>query len=170
MASFTRVCSITPFLGCSFGAIFLNVIMKKFALPLLAIAAAAFFLIRKTKFAARLQYVFRGIRLRGKIFSPKIEVKLGIQNASNQSATIKSLVGNIQWKGSEFATIKMFNEVKILPNSETPVAIIAEPSVLGLYDTIRTLVKTGLKGGTLEISGTSNVNNVQIPFVIKKAL
>lgn len=144
--------------------------MKKFAFPIIAIAAAAYFLIRKTSFATNLQYVFKGIRLKGKLFSPKIEVLLGIQNASNQSATIKSLVGRVQWKGSEFATIKMLTETKILPNSETPVSIIAQPSVIGLYDTIRTLVKTGLKGGILEISGTSNVNNVQVPFNISKSL
>ena len=144
--------------------------MRNFVLPILAIGAIAFIALRRGSFAKNLQYTFRSIALRGKLFSPKIVVTIGIQNPSNQTATIKSIVAKMLWNGAEFANLTTFQTLKILPNSETPLSITAEPSVLGLYDTIKSLIKGGLKNGKLEINGTANIDNLQVPLTIQKAL
>jgi hypothetical protein len=144
--------------------------MRNIILPVLGIGALALFLFRRTQFAQNLIYIFRGVKLRGKLFSPKIEITIGIQNPSNQRANFKSIVGVVKWKGNEFANISSYNPVTIAANSETNINVIAEPSVIGLYDTIRELVKGGLKGGKIQITGTANVDNLQLPVNITKAL
>ena len=144
--------------------------MKNILVPILAIGALAFIALRRTSFAKNLIFVFRNIALRGKIFAPKIVITIGIQNPSNQSATIKSIVAKMKWNGAEFANISSFQTLKVLPNSETPLSITAEPSILGMYDTIKTLLKTGLKNGKLTIDGTANVDNMQLPISINQVL
>ena len=144
--------------------------MRNILLPIIGIGAIAYFLIRRTAFATNLIYVFRGIRVAGKLFSPKIMIKLGIQNPSNQKANFKSIAAVVKWNGNDFANISSFNPVTIAPNSETNIEVTAEPSVLGLYDTIRTLIKTGLKNGKIEITGTANVDNLQLPVNIVRSV
>ena len=142
--------------------------MRKMILPLLIAGAAAFLLLRRSSFAKNLIYIFRGVKLRGKWLSPKIEVTIGVQNPSNQKAEFKSMTAVMQWNDKDFANISTFKAVTIAPNSETNLVLIAEPSVLGLYQSIRDLIKTGLKNGKITIVGTANVDNVQVPISISK--
>lgn len=144
--------------------------MRKLIFPLLIAGAAAYFLIRRTSFAKNLIYIFRGIKVRGKLFTPKIEVTIGVQNPSNQKAELKSLTAVIAWNGKEFANVSTFKGVTIAANSETNITLTAEPSVIGLYETIRNLIKTGLKNGEITIKGTANVDNLQLPVSITKNL
>ena len=144
--------------------------MRKMILPIIALGAAAFFILRRSTFAKNLVFVFRGIKIGGRWLSPKIELTIGIQNPSNQKANFKSMSAVISWNNSEFGNVSSFTPVTINPNSETNIKVIVEPSVLGLYDTIKTLIKTGLKNGKISIVGTANVDNLQIPINISKNL
>lgn len=145
--------------------------MRKMIFPLLlAAGAAAFFLFRRGTFAKNLVYVFRGIALRGKLLKPRIEILIGVQNPSNQKATIKSFVAVASWKGQQFANISNFNTVTIQPNTETRLTLTAEPSVLGLYGSIKEALKTGLKNGQLVVKGTAMVDNIQVPVNISQNL
>ena len=144
--------------------------MRNVILPVLLVGAAAFFLLRRTTFAKNLVYVFRGIKVRGKLFSPKIEITIGIQNPSNQKAEFKSMTAQVGWNDNNFANVSTFKAITIAPNSETNLVLTAEPSVFGLYDTIKNLVKTGLKNGKINITGTANVDNLQVPVNIVKAV
>ena len=144
--------------------------MRNIILPVVLVGAAAYFLFRRTTFAKNLVYVFRGIKVRGKLFSPKIEITIGIQNPSNQKAEFKSMIAQVGWNDNNFANISTFKPVTIAANSETNIVFTAEPSVLGLYDTIKNLIKTGLKNGKISITGTANVDNLQVPVNIVKSV
>jgi LEA14-like dessication related protein len=141
--------------------------MNKFLIPIVAIGAAAFFLIRRTQFAKNLNFIIRGVKLTGRWLSPRIEIEIGIQNPSNQTANVKSMSGVVRWNNAEFANISSFNNVTIAPNGETKIKVNAEPSVMGIYETAKKIIKDGLRG-RIEITGSANVNNVQLPFNIGK--
>lgn len=144
--------------------------MKKFLPLIIAAGAAAFFLLRRGRFAQNLVYVFRGIALRGKLLKPKIQILIGIQNPSNQTANISSFVAVANWKGKPFANVSSFQKVEVKPNTETRLTLTAEPSVFGLFSSVKDALKGGLKGGTINITGTALVDNVQIPVDISKNL
>lgn len=143
--------------------------MQKFILPIVVLGAAAFLLIRRTAFAKNLNFVIRGVKVAGRLLAPRIEITIGLQNPSNQKANFRSMSGLVKWDGSEFANISSFNAITIAPNSETQIKLNAEPSVMGVFEAVKKVIKEGLKG-RIEIVGTANVDNLQVPFNITKTL
>ena len=144
--------------------------MKKFLPLIIAAGAAAFFLLRRGTFARNLVYTFRGIALRGKLLKPEINILIGIQNPSNQRATIKSFVAVASWQGKPFANVSSFEKVEILPNTESRLTLKAQPSVFGMFTSVKDALKTGLKGGQINVKGTVLVDNVPVPVNITQNL
>jgi LEA14-like dessication related protein len=143
--------------------------MQKYILPIVVLGAAAFLLIRRTAFAKNLNFVIRGVKLGGRWLAPRIEITIGLQNPSNQKANFKSLSGLVKWNDAEFANISSFNAVTIAANSETQIKVNAEPSVMGIFETVKKIIKEGIKG-KITIVGTANVDNLQIPINVTKNL
>ena len=144
--------------------------MKKFLPLIIAAGAAAFFLFRRGTFAKNLVYTFRGIALRGKLLKPEINILIGIQNPSNQRATIKSFVAVASWQGKPFANVSSFERVEILPNTESRLTLKAQPSVFVMFTSVKEALKTGLKGGQINVKGTVLVDNVPVPVNITQNL
>ena len=142
--------------------------MRKYFVPLMALAVVGLLLIRRSMFASNLEIILRDIALRGSVTRPRINITLGLQNATNQKGIVKSIVGTISWNGTKFANMSSFKTTEILPNAETKIIIQAEPDLLGAGSVIVDIFKKGFKGGEVNIDGTINFNNVNIPINVTK--
>lgn len=144
--------------------------MRKYILPIIGLGVAAYFLLRRRTFASNLRYIIRDVALRGTLLSPKIQITIGIQNTSNQKAIVKSIAGSVYWNNAEFAKISKFETIEIKPNSETAFKFDAIPSALGVFQTVKDLIKQGLKNGVIKFEGTINVDNINVPLNIEKTV
>ena len=96
---------------------------------------------------------------------PQIQLKFGIQNPTNQSAEIRSIVGQVEANGKTIADVSNFVALKIEPNSETLLPIKADPAAYGIASNIFSLFgKDRPKQLDVRFTGTANVDGVNIPI------
>jgi hypothetical protein len=137
--------------------------MNKLILPLLAGAALFIYYkkVRIDKNVAAVRFNLKQVKLSG----TNIILKVGVLNASSQSATLNSIVGDLVLSGNTIATVKSFNPVSIKPAAETDIEIILVPTGLGILTTIANLVG-GKKIKGFTFNGRANVNNMLLPITI----
>jgi hypothetical protein len=137
---------------------------KNLLLLLAAFGTAGYFFYKKkqvTTAATSVRFNLKQIKLSG----TNIILKLGVLNASSQSATLKSIVGDLVLSGNTIATVKTFNPVSIKPAAETDIELTLVPTGVGIVTTIANLV-TGKKIKGFTFTGKANVNNMLIPISI----
>jgi hypothetical protein len=137
---------------------------KNLLLLLAAFGTAGYFFYKKkqvTTAATSVRFNLKQIKLSG----TNIILKLGVLNASSQSATLKSIVGDLVLSGNTIATVKTFNPVSIKPAAETDIEITLVPTGLGIITTVANLV-TGKKIKGFTFNGKANVNNMLVPVSI----
>jgi LEA14-like dessication related protein len=131
-------------------------------LPFVAIAAAAgalWFYSRKKRFAGSVKFGLKGIKLSG----TTVIAKLSILNPSNQSATIKTVLGTLYYNGQAIATVKNFKPVTVIAAGESETDLIFVPSLLGVLSSLADLVGTKKVKG-FKIVGSALVDGVLIPL------
>lgn len=144
--------------------------MKKF-IPLVLIGGlATWFLLTKRSLSNNIKFVLRKIGFGGKILQPKIYITLGAQNPTNTGAIIRSIVASVNYNGKTFADVSSFVTQRINPGSESNIVLIAEPSVVGVFSTIREMVKSGNIKGKFEINGTANIDGINFPLQITQSI
>jgi LEA14-like dessication related protein len=96
-------------------------------------------------------------------------VMLRLINPANASIRIRSIVGNVLWKGNAAAVIDYRNETVLKPNEEKTLMIAVKPNV-DLVAIISDLVlnKKQAFNGTMEINGTINAEGLVVPWYYKK--
>jgi hypothetical protein len=138
--------------------------MNKTILLLAAAGAAAYYFYKKnvvTTAATSVRFNLKQVKLTG----TNIILKVGVLNASSQSATLNSIVGDLVLSGNTIATVKSFNAVSIKPAAETDIEITLVPTGIGILATIANLVG-GKKIKGFTFSGKANVNNMLVPISI----
>jgi len=144
--------------------------MKKFV-PFIVIGGlTAWYLLSKRSLSNNIKFVFRKIGFGGKILQPKVYITLGAQNPTNTGATIKSIVASVNYNGNTFADVSSFVTQKINPGSESNIVLIAEPSVVGIFGTIREMIRSGKIKGNFEITGTANIDGINFPLQISQSI
>jgi hypothetical protein len=145
--------------------------MKKFV-PFLLIGGGlvALYIFAKSSLSNNIKFVFRKIGFGGKILQPKVYITLGAQNPTNTGATIKSIVASVNFNGKTFADVSSFVTQRINPGSESNIVLIAEPSVVGIFGTIREMIKSGNIKGNFEITGTANIDGINLPLQITQTI
>jgi hypothetical protein len=88
---------------------------------------------------------------------------LSILNPSNQSATIKTVLGTLYYNGQAIATVKNFKPVTVVAAGESETELIFVPSLLGVLSSLADLVGTKKVKG-FKIVGSALVDGVLIPL------
>ena len=134
--------------------------MKTF-LGIAVLGGLAFWLYSRKRLKETALFSFDGVR----IANNKLQIKLGLSNPTNASVTINSIVGVLNSKGNDIANVQSFEKVTILPNNKTFISLDVTPSLLGLFTTVKQIVKKGgLKNLNLKFKGTANVNGLPLPI------
>lgn len=144
--------------------------MKKLFPVVLVAGLAAWYLISKRTLSNNLKFVLRKISFGGKLLQPKVFITLGVQNPTRAGAVIRSIVANVSFKGNNFADVSSFNVQNIAPGTESLIVLTAEPSILGVFNTIRDAVKSKDIKGEFAITGSANVDGVTFPIDIKNSI
>jgi len=130
-------------------------------LGILAIGGLAYWLYSRKRLKETALFSFDGVR----IANNKLQIKLGLSNPTNASVTINSIVGVLNTKGSDIANISSFEKITILPNNKTFINLDVAPSLIGIFTTVKQIVKKGgLKNLSLKFKGTANVNGLPLPI------
>lgn len=134
--------------------------MKTF-LGIAVLGGLAFWLYSRKRLKETALFSFDGVR----IANNKLQIKLGLSNPTNASVTINSIVGVLNSKGNDIANVQSFEKVTILPNNKTFISLDVTPSLVGLFTTVKQIVrKGGLKNLNLRFKGTANVNGLPLPI------
>jgi LEA14-like dessication related protein len=135
-------------------------------LPLLIIGGAAtWYLLRMRSLGTNLQFIVRGIKVKGgSIIQPNIIVTIGIQNPTNAEAIVRSLAGTLEYNNQSFANFSSFETTTIKRNSESLINVTATPSLTGVLSVVRDVILNKQRGAVINVNGSANVNNVQLPF------
>lgn len=144
--------------------------MKKLLPVVLVAGLAAWYFIGKRALSQNIKFVLRKISFGGRLLSPKIFITLGVQNPTNSGAVIRSIVANVSFKGNTFADVSSFTVQNIAPQTESLIVLTAEPSILGVFNTIRDAVKNKDIKGEFAITGSANVDGVTFPIDIKNSI
>lgn len=134
--------------------------MKTF-LGIAVLGGLAFWFYSRKRLKETALFSFDGVR----IANNKLQIKLGLSNPTNASVTINSIVGVLNSKGNDIANVQSFEKVTILPNNKTFISLDVTPSLVGLFTTVKQIVrKGGLKNLNLRFKGTANVNGLPLPI------
>lgn len=132
-------------------------------LGLAAVAGLAYWAFSRKKLKESALFSFEGVR----IANNQLQIKLGLSNPTNAEVTINSIVGVLNSKGNDIANVSSFEKIKILPNNKTFINLTVQPSLIGLFTTVKQIVKKGgLKNLSLKFKGTANVNGLPLPIDI----
>ena len=132
-------------------------------LGIAAIAGLAYWAFSRKKLKESALFSFEGVRIAGN----QLQIKLGLLNPTNATITINSIVGVLNSKGNDIANVSSFEKVQVLPNNKTFINLTVQPSLIGLFTTVKQIVKRGgLKNLNLKFKGTANVNGLPLPIDI----
>lgn len=136
--------------------------MKKL-LGALALLGVGYWLYTRKELKDSAQFSFEGVRIAGN----QLQIKLGLLNPTNAAITINSIVGVLNSKGNDIANVSSFEKVQVQPNNKTFINLTVQPSLIGLFTTVKQIVKNGgLKNLSLKFKGTANVNGLTLPIDI----
>jgi LEA14-like dessication related protein len=117
------------------------------------------------KLAKSINFTFKSIGISGGLISPAINIKLGLQNPSSQSAQLISIAGSIFINEKYLGNFSNFNAQNIAANSESDVTITVKPNLLGTTGIIRDFIKNRGKGQiNVKLEGTANIDGNAIKF------
>jgi hypothetical protein len=142
--------------------------MKFGTLPIIAIGAAAYFLLKKANAAKNFTFFFKGVTFKN---FPNAEIIVGIRNPSGDSFKLDSLVGEISVNGKVIGSINSFQKIIIIANNETLMRIKVEPALVALGETFAQLfLRKKSEKFIVNLNGTANVAGFPLPINVNYAL
>jgi hypothetical protein len=136
---------------------------NKLVIPLIIVAGiAALYFLGKSRLM-KLKIIFRGFKITGGILRPKFNLKFGLQNPTNETANLNSIVGEVIANGKTIANVSTFDQLTIQANRETELNIIAEPIGISIAKTVIDFIKSRNKL-IVEFKGSANVDNIVYPL------
>lgn len=128
-------------------------------------AIAAIYFWGKSRLGNNVKVIFRGISFTGGLIKPRLNLRFGVQNPTDTTAEIRSIVGNVEINGQTVADVSSFIQLKIAANSETIVPIVADPSAIGIVSQIWKYLQASARDKvTVKFNGTANIDGVNIPI------
>lgn len=136
--------------------------MKK---PLLWVIGgiALIYLLGRRNLAKKFSVDLKDITAGGGLLKPYFIIKFSVFNPTNQSATIKSIVGTLDFNNEALANVNSFANQVIAPTSESVIAVKVTPSLLSSISQIYKLITTKTKTAELKFVGTFNIDNILLP-------
>lgn len=136
---------------------------NKALIPIIIVAGIAILYFMGKSRLMKLKVLFRGFKVTGKLWAPKFNLKFALQNPTSETANLQSLVGEVVANNKIIANVSNFNTVKILPNNETALNIVAEPVGLTIAKTVMDFIKTNNKL-IIEFKGSATIDNIVYPI------
>lgn len=125
----------------------------------------ALYLLGRRRLAGNIKVLLRGVSFAGGLKRPTFSLRFGLQNPTNQSATLDSLVGQVEANGRTVADVQTFEPVTIAPNRESQLVVTATPAAVGIIQTLVQFVRSKERQPLrVEFIGTANVDGMQIPI------
>lgn len=130
-------------------------------------ALAAWFAIAKKNAIPLLNYYLSGLGIDFDGVTPILNVRLNIQNVTNEQFNINSIVANVYADGVQIGNLSTFIPVTIRPNSQITLPVNIRLQLLAIVSDLVDLIqkKTGIPK-TLSIKGYVNASGVVVPMEI----
>jgi LEA14-like dessication related protein len=99
--------------------------------------------------------------------TPILDINILVQNPSDKSFVIHSMVGSVYVNDDYVANVSTFNQVTINPHAETVITLKARLSLAGLLDEIIDIINgtSGLQA-VIRFTGKVNIDDLTIPVDI----
>lgn len=118
-------------------------------------------LLLQKKAAAALHYFIKGVAISFEGITPVLRIDVMVQNPSNQSFTVRSIVGSLFADGSKIGDASLFQTVTIAPNSQSVLPVQVRLSPLAIVSDLVSLI---MKGSgipkTIVFNGYVNANEM----------
>jgi hypothetical protein len=122
-------------------------------------AYALITLLQKKADATKLVFTVAGVDASADGITPILNVKLGIENASDSKYLIKSIVGNLSANGSNIGNVATYQEIYINPRSSSYYVLPIRLSLIGIaLDIYNYLSGSGSLSQELVFAGSANVD------------
>lgn len=95
----------------------------------------------------------------------QVIVTLAVLNPTALAATLNSIVGSLYVNQNEVATVQNFTVQKIAGNSVSKIKVTLKPRGIGIFTTLKALVKSKLKGAgnmVAKFKGAVNINGLPV--------
>ncbi len=132
--------------------------------------ATALFLLSRFRFGQKAIFQLRSLRPGGSILQPTINVELAVQNPTNTTIKIKSITGAISVNDKYLANVSAFGDQTVAPNSESTLRLVARPSALGVFESVRQLLTAPAGEVAAKFEGSANVDGIVIPIIETRRL
>jgi len=132
--------------------------------------AAALFLLSRFRFGQKAIFQLRTLRPGGTLLQPTINVELAVQNPTNSTIKIKSITGSISVNDKYLANVSAFGDQTVAPNSESTLRLIARPSALGVFESVRELLTAPAGAVSASFQGSANVDGIVVPITETRRL
>jgi LEA14-like dessication related protein len=132
--------------------------------------AAALFLLSRFRFGQKAIFQLRSLRPGGSLLQPTINVELAVQNPTNTTIKIKSITGSISVNDRFLANVSAFGDQTVAPNSESTLRLVARPSALGVFESVRELLTAAAGQVSATFRGSANVDGIVVPITETRRL
>jgi len=126
--------------------------------------AAALFLLSRFRFYQKAIFQLRSLRPGGTLLQPTVNVEMSVQNPTNTTIKIKSISGSISVNNKYLANVSAFGDQTVAPNSESTLRLVARPSALGVFESIRELLTAPAGQISATFQGSANVDGIVVPI------
>lgn len=125
--------------------------------------AAALFLLSRYRFGQKAVFLLRSLRPAGSLLHPTIQVEMAVQNPTNQTIKIKSITGDLSVNDKYLANVSAFGDQTVLPNSESTIRLLARPSAVGIFESVREILTAPAGNAVAKFQGSANVDGLVVP-------
>lgn len=126
--------------------------------------AAALYLLARFQFSKKANFIFQSVKPGGTLLQPLVNIKMLVQNPTNQRVVIKSIVGSVYVDDKFLAYVSSFGDQVIEGNAESVLNLTARPGALGVFQTLKQLVTQPIGSIQVRFSGSANVDGVNVPI------
>jgi LEA14-like dessication related protein len=137
---------------------------------LLVGGVAALFLLSRFRFGQKAIFQLRTLRPGGSLLQPTINVEMAVQNPTNSTIKIKSITGSLSLNNKYLANVSAFGDQTVAPNSESTLRLVARPSALGVFESVRELLTAPAGQVKAIFEGSANVDGIVVPITETRRL
>ena len=142
----------------------------KNAIYWLAGGAAALYILARYSFGKKAVFIIDTLKTGGTVLQPTLKIGFIVQNPTNQRIIVRSIVGSLTVNNKFLANVSSFGDQIIQPNSESGITVTTRPSVLGVFNTVKTLINTPIRDLTVGFDGSANIDGTNVAINISQQI
>lgn len=133
-------------------------------LPILAVVGLGLFVWNTAQLglaAATIQVILQSVDISG---LTSYKVTFLVQNVTNATLTVNSMTGTVTVNGNTLGNISTFTQVVVPPNSQMPIVVTINLSVLNLPSDVIAIINNNTGSLLFAATGYVNVSGVPAPI------